>query len=277
MVEIGFIQGRLSPLVDGKIQAFPWDDWTGEFPMAEELGIGLMEWTLDQERLRENPLLTETGRERIEELSRRHGVAILTLTGDCFMQAPFYKAQDQDDRASLLEDAAAVIEACGRLGVKIIVFPLVDNGSLTEASHEKDLSLGLEQLKPRLLEQTVRIAFESDFEPERLAAWIASLDPVCFGINYDIGNSAALGFDYRRELQAYGDRIINVHVKDRLRGGGTVPLGSGDADLPGCLKKLKEIGYQGPYILQTARAWNEDHAGVLSRYRDLVQSLLENG
>ena len=28
---IGFMQGRLSELVDGRIQAFPWDSWQTEF------------------------------------------------------------------------------------------------------------------------------------------------------------------------------------------------------------------------------------------------------
>ena len=50
---IGFMQGRLSALVDGKIQAFPWDAWREEFPRARDLGLTRMEWTIDQERLRE--------------------------------------------------------------------------------------------------------------------------------------------------------------------------------------------------------------------------------
>ncbi len=58
---IGFMQGRLSPLVDGRIQAFPWTAWKDEFPIAAQNGLRLMEWTLDQDRLYENPLLTEQG------------------------------------------------------------------------------------------------------------------------------------------------------------------------------------------------------------------------
>ena len=52
------MQGRLSALVDGKIQAFPWDEWREEFPRANALGLTRMEWTIDQERLRDNPLTT---------------------------------------------------------------------------------------------------------------------------------------------------------------------------------------------------------------------------
>mgnify|MGYP000964025225 FL=1 len=58
-MDIGFMQGRLCDRVDGKIQAFPWRDWEIEFPAAERLGIGLMEWTLDQDRLYESPVMTD--------------------------------------------------------------------------------------------------------------------------------------------------------------------------------------------------------------------------
>ena len=91
MAEIGFMQGRLSPPVDGKIQAFPWDRWRDEFAAAEKIGIGLMEWTLDHDRLAENPLMTAEGRDEIKALSARHGVRVLSLTGDIFMQMPFWR------------------------------------------------------------------------------------------------------------------------------------------------------------------------------------------
>ena len=50
---IGFMQGRLSAMVDGKIQAFPWNEWREEFPRAQALGLTRIEWTIDQDRLRE--------------------------------------------------------------------------------------------------------------------------------------------------------------------------------------------------------------------------------
>ena len=53
--KIGFIQGRLSPIIDGKIQAFPWEHWKEEFPLAQQSGLRLLEWTLDDDRLYQNP------------------------------------------------------------------------------------------------------------------------------------------------------------------------------------------------------------------------------
>ena len=62
---LGFMQGRLSPLIDGRIQVFPWSCWQEEFMIAERHGFRLMEWTLDQHRLYENPLLTLADQARL--------------------------------------------------------------------------------------------------------------------------------------------------------------------------------------------------------------------
>ena len=72
-------------------------------------------------------------------------------------------------------------------------------------------------------------------------------------VNYDSGNSASLGYCPCEEFAAYGNRIGSVHIKDRIRGGGTVPLGEGDTDLPAVFDGLHRIGYGGDYILQVAR------------------------
>ena len=81
--------------------------------------------------------------------------------------------------------------------------------------------------------------------------------------------------DCVEEIGTYADYIWNVHVKDRIYTGTTVPLGEGDADLAGAIRCLERSGYQGNYILQTARAVNEQHAEVLQRYRSMVMEWLE--
>ena len=265
---IGFMQGRLSPLVNGKIQAFPWDHWRDEFSVANEHGFEIMEWTLDQDELYENPLMTKDGQIEIRELSHKYEISISSLTGDCFIQAPFYKVTEKD-RESLLQDLQNIIIACGLLKIEFIVFPLVDNGRLENSEQEKTLLKGLYLVEPDLRKYSVKIAFESDFPPDRLKDFIEQFSPENYGINYDMGNSAALGFDPKEEIKAYDHRILNVHVKDRLLYGNTVPLGQGNAEIPKVLEELDSIGYNGNFILQTARS-DADHIGVLCQYRDQV-------
>ncbi|MBI5329720.1 MAG: sugar phosphate isomerase/epimerase [Betaproteobacteria bacterium] len=272
--KIGFMQGRLSPLVNGRIQAFPWDDWRAEFPAAAKIGLNRMEWTLDQERLYENPLMTPSGQEEIRGLCRQHGFAIPSLTGDCFMQAPFWKANGQAC-ADLQRDFLAIGRACAQAGIRMMVVPLVDNGRLDTPEQEDLLVSFLLEQRPFLTQHGLEVIFESDYSPAELARFIARLPADWFGINYDIGNSAALGFDPAEEFAAYGERIVNVHVKDRLLGGTTVPLGTGNADFDTVFSALAKAGYAGNYIMQTARAGDGDHAGALTQYRQLIEGWID--
>lgn len=272
---IGFMQGRLSAMVDGKIQAFPWNEWREEFPRARALGLTRIEWTIDQDRLRENPLNTAAGQREIIELSRRNGLKAASLTGDCFMQAPFWKA-DGEARKSLVDDLDLVLASCATLGIEFVVIPLVDNGSIENATQTETLLRVLLERASSLSKQNVKIVFESDLLPAPLAEFIEAFPHEVFGINYDSGNSAALGYDSANEISAYAPRILNVHVKDRVRGGTTVPLGTGAADLAKAIRLIEQSGYRGQYILQTARAADGDHAGVLARYRDMTVRWIED-
>jgi hexulose-6-phosphate isomerase len=270
---IGFMQGRLSPPVGDKIQAFPAGHWREELAFAERLCFPLMEWTLDHEGVGENPLMTEAGRAEARTLCAAHKVRLAALTGDLFMQQPFWKSDA--GRGGLVRLLDAVLDACVAAGIASIVVPLVDNGSLENARQRRALSEVLLPRLGRLAAGRLTIAFESDLPPQPLKAFIADYPAAAFGITYDTGNSAASGYDWREELAAYGERIVHVHVKDRLLNGPSVPLGRGSADLPGVLRGLERGGYRGSFVLQTARAGDGDHQGALAAFRAMTLQWLE--
>jgi L-ribulose-5-phosphate 3-epimerase len=268
------MQGRLSPLVNGKIQSFPWACWKQEFPIARDLGLGMMEWTLDQEDLYLNPLLTSLGQQEIRILCHTHRLSIPSLTGDCFMQAPFWKASSQE-KFDLEADFISVAHACAEVGIAMIVVPLVDNARLENNQQEEALLAFMHDKADLFRQLGLRIIFESDLAPAPLAEFITQLPSDTFGINYDIGNSAALGYNPQEEFAAYGNRIVNVHVKDRTLSGTTVPLGTGNANFPYIFNLLNNVGYNGNLILQTARSINNDHVGALRQYIDQVQAWMK--
>ena len=131
------------------------------------------------------------------------------------------------------------------------------------------------RLEDDLSQSEIFIIFESDYTPIKLKNFTDHLSTQCFGINYDIGNSASMGFDPIEEIETYGQRILNVHIKDRLLHGTTVPLGCGNANIPKVLHLLKSIEYNGNYILQTARAKDNDHAATLCFYRETTSRWLK--
>ncbi len=274
---IGFMQGRLSPQVGGLIQAFPWQHWQDEFIHAARGTFTLMEWTIDKDRMDENPLVTALGRQQILALSKRFNVQIPSITADCFMQSPFWKAIGVDRNEGELV-FSRLARLCGAVGIGLMVLPLVDNGRLENLEQENRLVEFLESQEDLLCSCGVRIAFECDYEPTMLQRFIARLSPRAFGINYDVGNSASLGFSPNEEFSAYGARVLNVHIKDRLLGGSTVPLGSGSANFGAVFFELSKVGYSGNFILQTARAPADNHFEVLCHYRDMtVNWMVEYG
>jgi hexulose-6-phosphate isomerase len=269
MFKIGFIQGRLSESVGGKIQAFPWSSWELEFSDAAAINLNLMEWTIDQDRLYENPIMTSDGQEKIRTLSAHHNIYIPSITCDCFMQAPFWKSEGWQS-SNLKSDFLEVCRACASVGVEIVVVPLVDNGRIEFLEQENNLIDFLIEHKNFFINQGLKIAFESDYAPPMLARFIERLPYETFGINYDTGNSASLGYNPIEEFYEYGSRVLNVHIKDRKLNGGTVPLGAGDTDFDSVFMGLAEARYQGNFILQTARSTNGDHINTLKRYRNIT-------
>lgn len=250
---IGFMQGRLSPIYFDRIQSFPWNNWKNEFIQSKEIGFSLLEWTLDYDFFNENPLMNEVGRSNIKKYSEVNGVKIDSITGDCFMQAPFWKASGSFFN-KLEADFVSILDACMALNISIIVIPLVDNGSIENESQQNTLVQFLLNKYSIIADRNLKIAFESDFEPIKLGNFIKLFPSDIFGINYDTGNSAALGFNISKEFSVYSDRIINIHIKDRIYNGHSVELGTGDVDFKIFFKELGQSKYQGNLILQTARS-----------------------
>jgi hexulose-6-phosphate isomerase len=273
--QIGFMQGRLSPIINGKIQEFPWNNWKNEFSIANEIGFTKIEWTLDQHRLYENPLLNKEGQFEINNLQKKYRINIPSLTGDCFMQSPFWKLYGQD-KLDRQNDFFSIINACEKVGIAQIVIPLVDNGSIKNNDQLESLLSFLSNNDTSIHNRGIEIIFESDFSPENLKVFIDKFDEKTFGINYDIGNSSALGFDPDTEFLLYGNRILNVHVKDRKLNGTTISLGDGDANFDKVFNNLKKCRYCRNYILQTARAHNGDDSGVLIVYKAMVEKWILN-
>lgn len=252
--QIGIMQGRLSPPVDGRIQAFPKATWREEFAKAQACGLDLIEWIFEADEWEKNPLFSEP--QEVHRLSRHHGVNVVSLCADYFMDLPLIRVSkaDQEIRVDML---GKVIERAGQLGVAYLGIPFVDASAIKTDEELGEVVRCLRGCLPLAERVGVQLALETSLDPPMFTELLAWLDHPNVKVNYDIGNSASLGYDTREEIEAYGKRIATIHVKDRKRGGGTVPLGTGDADFDATFAALAGASYQGPFILQAARDGEE--------------------
>ena len=201
----------------------------------------------------------------------QNNISIPSVTCDYFMENPPWKT----DLKLVKKGISSILQGMRNIKSKILVIPLVDNSSLPDLASTKIVEDFFTDLIPEISQNKLQIAFESDLNPKKLSEFICKFDKNYFGINYDIGNSSSLGFNPKEEFNAYGSRIINVHVKDRKLNGATVPLGEGDADFLGIFRLLQKENYEGNLILQTARSKEGKDTEVLVRYKNLVEDWWE--
>jgi hexulose-6-phosphate isomerase len=269
--KIGFMQGRLSPIENGRIQSFPSANWKNEFEIANQNNFNLIEWTVDTPTLDKNPIALPNSVKEILENSLDKKIKIPSVTCDFFMENPPWKSNVEELENVLIQ----IMLNMKFIFSKMLVIPLVDNSSITDTTSLDKLIKFFERIGSYIEKSDIQICFESDFSPPKLAHFINEFPAKYFGINYDIGNSASLGFHPLEEINNYGNRILNVHVKDREFGGSTVPLGKGSVDFDLVFKSLIENQYKGNFILQAARSTEGEHLSTLLKYRSMVVNWIQ--
>jgi L-ribulose-5-phosphate 3-epimerase len=262
------MEGRLVPPEPGHFQAFPVSRWRDEFELAAKAGLDSIEWIYDVYGENENPLASDDGLREMQELQSQHGVEVVSVCADWFMANPL----QQDAYGTARDRLAWLLERCSRAGIRRAVLPFVDDSRMRSDDEHERVREVLVATAPAARDAGVELHIESDLEPASFAAFVHGLPSDVVRINYDSGNSSSLGYDSGEEFAAYGEWIGSFHVKDRVRGGRTVPLGEGDADLPAVFDGLRALGYDGDVILQVARtddgrelAWARHNAKLVRR------------
>ena len=270
MNPIGIMQGRLSPPVGGRIQSFPVDSWREEFPRAREAGLACIEWVYEFDTEADNPLATEAGLGEIRNLEQKTGVAVWSICADFYMRERLV-GDDGAPRVPVVEHLHRLLQRASGLGIRYMVLPFVDESSLRTEAELAGLCQVLAGLLPRAQQAGVELHLETDLKPAPLAQLLQKVSHPMLRANYDIGNSASLGHDPVEELTLLGPWLGSVHVKDRLLGGGTVPLGTGAADFTACFRLFQQANYRGPFILQAARQEGMSETELAVRHRRFVE------
>lgn len=250
--KIGVMQGRLLPKYKNRYQAHPVGYWEDEFEIASSLGIDLIEFILDHNDYEENPLMSLSGCKKISSICNQTGVEVKTICADYFMDAPLHSV----DLSVATMSGAVLRELLVNsriIGVTDIVIPLVDQSSVA-APHDRDRFVGaLEPFLSDLESSYINLNLETDLEPTEFKDLLEQINSDRVTVNYDTGNSAGLGYDPEQEFAAYGKKITDLHIKDRIKDGFSVCLGQGSTDFVKIFKCVQNYGYTGPFIMQAFR------------------------
>ena len=269
MTYIGIMQGRLIPPADNRIQCFPREGWVKEFELAARAGLDCIEWIYDLYGADVNPLGSDSGLEKLRALSLQHKVRILSICADYFMDKPLVRAS-QAELADRLKTLYWLLERGHQIGINRMVIPFVDASRIDTQEEFDGVVEVLNSVLERAVKTGIEIHLETSLNPTRFAELLARLPTPLLKVNYDSGNSSSLGYLPRQEFAAYGVRVGSVHIKDRLLGASTVPLGTGDADFQALAESLKKVDYRGDFILQVARGASGDEVNWASQNRAFV-------
>ena len=273
-MRIGVMQGRLLPPSDGCFQCFPRKRWREEFPLAAEAGLDAIEWIYDSPGESDNPLGTDSGLAEMRQLSEKCNIAVVSVCADYFMECPLAKAgaAEQETRTNKL---LWLLGRCKLAGIRRVVLPFVDNSRIDSDAEEAQVVEVLHRVLGYAEKADIELHLETSLDPQRFSALLAKLPHPYLKVNYDSGNSASLGYDAGEEIAAYHARIGSVHIKDRIRGGGTVPLGMGNANIPVLLSELFRVGYKGDFVMQIARGDARKELAWICHNRELVLNQLQ--
>lgn len=247
--KIGIMCGRLSPPHGNKIQEFPVNSWSSEFPKAQSIGFEVLEWIFD---LNKNPLMHDNGIDEIKTCVRKFGISIHAVCADYFMHKMLFNVSEFELEHNL-QVLKNLITQCRKADIQILELPFVDSSSLKSAHDQNQVLTNLEKILPIAHDNSIIIALETDLPPEEFKNLLLKFNHSSVMANYDLGNSTANCFDTKSELNTLKDWITNIHVKDRIWKGKTVPLGTGNANFDVFFSTLNKINYKGDLIIQGAR------------------------
>ena len=130
------MQGRLLPKYNNRYQAHPVGYWENEFKIASEIGLDLIEFILDKNDYKINPLLTSSGQSEIKAITTNKCVKVRSICADYFMTAPLHSNNSNVVKLSLevfvqLIKSADKFSALRCLNIPFLDLPIGDRTAST--------------------------------------------------------------------------------------------------------------------------------------------------
>lgn len=159
-------------------------------------------------------------------------------------------------------------------------------GFLPENPHDTNFVgtvSALRTLTQKMKQRGQYFLFETGQEtPVTVLRAIETIGTGNLGVNLDTANLILYGKANTADaLDVFGKYVRNTHCKDGLYPttgtelGQEVALGDGKADMPLVVKKLRELGYQGPLVIEREISGEEQTRDIV-KARDLLRGILQD-
>lgn len=255
-MKIGVLQGRLSPPVREHYQEFP-DDWELEFDAIKRSNLTGTEWLITNDFDLNNPIYSQF--EKIQQLP------ILSICVDTLVDKRII------DKKYLFSKLLPICDLIKDSKINILTIPILDDSDLSDKIKREEFCTLISEIGRKF--PNIKFAFESEMSIVSLNEIVCLCDN--FYVTYDTGNITSSGIDHEEYIHFFKEKIINVHLKDRKFNRETVEPTQGDTDFDLIFKNLIQIGYDGSYIIQTARADSGHEEQTINKHQKIFRSIYE--
>lgn len=169
------------------------------------------------------------------EVARRHGMRYVSV----------HLPQVSRDDPATLEAAVEAARLADALEADVVLYKAATRRDYVEAAPAFLAATGDLDVTP-VVQNHAGTALESPEDVREVLEGIA--DPRVMGL-LEVGHFHQAGFTWRDGAEALGDRIALVHVKD-MDGPEPVPFGRGEVDFPALFGHMREVGYEGDYVVE---------------------------
>ena len=201
----------------------------------------------------------------------RQDMKILTMCLSGHKRFPL-GSSDPEITSAGMKNMEMALELGGRLGIRIIQlsgFDVYDQEERTEETRKRYVDNVFRA--SRMAERACVMLAIEPVEGNLLAVRdtmevVRKIDSHCLQIYPDVANINSLGINPIQELPCGKGHIAAVHMRDSLPGiyDATIPFGSGYLDFDGVFRKLDEIGFCGPLVVEM---WNTERTEYMEWIR----------
>ncbi len=261
--------GALDGVLAGPRREMTWEQL---FEVAGRLGFKGMELGVGAD-YGETKLWDEEGRKGLAAAAEKAGVVVSSVCLHSYWNYSFASPdEDTRERAHSIAREAAV--ATREVGAVNILVPLtcpkeVEAGDARSRWTDgvKACASAAEGAGAVFCLENVGQAFAN--KAEDIIAVVDAVGSPAVKVYYDPGNAVSRGEDPLDAIARYGERIAQIHVKERE---GTY-LGDGIVPWKEIIPKLRDVGFDGWLVLETEAT--DDPETAAGRNLDYLRSLME--
>lgn len=254
----------------------------GMFEQARECGYEAFEMSIDctDERLQR---LDWDNREivRVWTAAQQTGIKLLTV---CLSGNKRYSlgSSDAEMEKTGLEIVQKAIDLSGALGIRVIQVSGFDVfNSEPRTTQTRDRYIGNLEKCVRMAEKAcVTLAIEP-VEGNLLAIRdtmevVRGIDSCWLQIYPDVANINSMGIDPIEELPYGKGHIVAVHMRDSVMDcyDATIPFGTGCLDFDGVFRKLDELEFSGPLVVEMWNTERDNYKEYIMQARQYMENCI---